>query len=66
MGRGADEPNSESAQRREPELSVPRLRLLQRFTLIESNYPFSLGQADRSDDRVLARVDLNGGRRGAF
>lgn len=38
MGRGAGEPNSESAQRPEPELSVPRRRLIQRFTLIESNY----------------------------
>lgn len=38
MGKGAGEPNSESAQRPEPELSVPRRRLIQRFTLIESNY----------------------------
>lgn len=38
MGEGAGEPNSESAQRPEPKLSVPRRRLIQRFTLIESNY----------------------------
>lgn len=38
MGRGAGEPNSKSGQRPEPELSVPRRRLIQRFTLIESNY----------------------------
>jgi hypothetical protein len=38
MGKGAGEANSESARRPEPELSVPRRRLIQRFTLIESNY----------------------------
>ncbi|MEX0971819.1 MAG: hypothetical protein WDZ46_01000 [Solirubrobacterales bacterium] len=38
MDKGAGKQNSESARRPEPELSVPRRRLIQRFMLIESNY----------------------------